>query len=186
MSVAEKDRIASRIKHYLFERLYTIHRQWEPDVISAVIASKNNDDLTDVMERIQKLQELKGAGRLAQSAKVIERTGNILKGASGQPTNGIDAAQLKEPLEQQLYTLYESKKDEFARLVEQKSYDTATTLFGETFYTPLHDFFDKVLVNVEDEALRRNRLALMRAIQTLYTERIADLSKLTLLQREEP
>jgi len=38
---------------------------------------------------------------------------------------------------------------------------------------------------VPDEPLQQNRLALMRAIHTLYTDRVADLSKLTVLQHEE-
>ena len=81
-----------------------------------------------------------------------------------------------------MYALYESKKDEFARLVERRSYDDATKLFAETFDAPLHEFFDKVMVNVPDEALRQNRLALMKAINVLYTDRIADLSKLAIVQ----
>ena len=42
------------------------------------------------------------------------------------------------------------------------------------------------MVNVPDPSLQQNRLALMKTIQTLYTDRIADLSKLSILQREEP
>ena len=63
-------------------------------------------------------------------------------------------------------------------MIDQRAYDQATTRFGEVFYAPLHAFFDKVMVNVPDEALRKNRLALMSAIHTLYTARVADLSKL--------
>ncbi len=189
MSDSERDRVALRVKDYIFERLYTTTRVWKEssDVINAVIASRDNDDLVDVMKRIQMLHALKHRrpSPLVKPAKIIERTGNILKAASAQPKDGVDSAWLQEPLEQQLYTLYESKREQFAHLVEQKSYDEATTLFGETFYAPLHDFFDKVMVNVPDELLRQNRLALMQAIHTLYTGRIADLSKLTIVQREE-
>ncbi len=39
-------------------------------------------------------------------------------------------------------------------------------------------FFEKVLVNAEDRSLRLNRLAMMKAINTLYTEHVADLAKL--------
>ena len=182
-----KANVAERVKRYLLERLYTF--EW-PDLapssehINAVLASPC-DDLLDVMNRIVALQRFHGDDGLVKAAKVIERTGNILKGAPATSHNGVDPALLQEPLERELYTLYESKKEEFIRLVEGKSYAEATALFGETFYAPLHDFFDKVLVNVENESVRRNRLALMSAIRTLYTGRIADLSKLTLPQQKE-
>lgn len=178
-----KAHIAERIRTYLLERLYTF--EWprpvpSRDLIDAVRASQP-DDLRDAMDRIVNLTSLDGNRALIKAAKVVERTANILKGTTPQQAD-VDRARLQEPLEQQLYALYESKKDEFARLVERRSYDDATTLFAETFYTPLHEFFDKVMVNVPDEALRQNRLALMKAINVLYTDRIADLSKLAILQ----
>jgi glycyl-tRNA synthetase beta chain len=177
-----------RVKDYLFERLYTF--AWpkptpSADVIAAVLNTQP-DDLVDAMDRIHNLQQLhlKHKQELLRAAKVVERTHNILKGAPAQPHNGVDPARLQEPLERQLHTLYESKKGAFTQLVEQKSYAEATTLFAETFYEPLHAFFDQVLVNVDDEGLRRNRLALLHAINTLYTGRIADLSKLAILQQQ--
>lgn len=36
-----------------------------------------------------------------------------------------------------------------------------------------------MLVNVEDDSLRRNRLSLMKAIRDLYTQEVADLSYVT-------
>ena len=43
---------------------------------------------------------------------------------------------------------------------------------------PIDDFFDGVMVMVEDEAIRNNRLALLNNIGQLFL-RIADFSKLT-------
>ncbi len=178
-----KGHVGNKIQDYLQERLYTF--AWprptpSRDLIDAVV-SRASDDVVDTMDRIRALWQMDGAQALVRAAKVVERTHNILKGTTPQQAD-VDRARLQEPLEQQLYALYESKKDEFARLVERRSYDDATKLFAETFYTPLHEFFDKVMVNAPDEALRQNRLALMKAINVLYTDRIADLSKLAILQ----
>ena len=175
-----------RIHRYLLERLYTF--AWpEPaptsDCIEAVLASPC-DNLTDAMDRIVSLQRLTGHPGLRKAAKVIERTHNILRGAPlRQPQ--VDPARLAEPPERKLWDVYASNHERVARLAAERSYGEATTLFGELFFEPLHEFFDRVLVNVPDEPLQQNRLALMQAIHTLYTERIADLSKLTLLQHEE-
>ena len=175
-----------RIHRYLLERLYAF--AWPSpvptaDCIDAVLASPC-DDLIDAMDRIVSLQRLTGHPGLRKAAKVIERTRNILKGAPlRQPQ--VDPARLTEPPERKLWDVYASNRERVACLAAERSYGDATMLFGELFFEPLHEFFDRVLVNVPDESLQQNRLALMQAIHTLYTERIADLSKLTLLQREE-
>jgi glycyl-tRNA synthetase beta chain len=178
--------VGQRVQRYLFERLYTF--SWPPpapaaDCIDAVLGSPC-DDLIDAMDRMQGLRRLTGHPVLLKAAKVIERTRNILRGAPlRQPQ--VDPARLTEAPEQQLWELYRSNEQRVVKLAQDKSYVEATTLFGELFFEPLHQFFDQVLVNTPEEALQQNRLALMQAIHTLYTDRIADLSKLTVLQRGE-
>lgn len=177
--------VGNKVQKYLLERFYTF--EWPEkvaaDCIDAVLSSPC-DDLVDAMDRIMSLRKLNGHPGLLKAAKVIERTRNILKGAAlRQPQ--VDPSRLKEPLEQQLWDVYQNNESKVVSLANDKSYAEATTLFGDLFYEPLHKFFDKVLVNVPDEPLQQNRLALMRAIHTLYTDRVADLSKLTVLQHEE-
>ena len=178
--------VAQRVKQYLLDRLYTF--AWpEPapatDCIDAVLASPC-PDLVDAMDRVQSLQRLRGTPRLLQAAKVIERTRNILRGAKEAPPtqDPIQPTLLREEPERALFEIYEQRKTSMEQLINQREYDQATALFGDVFFEPIHRFFDKVLVNDPDEAIRRNRLALMRAIHALYTEHVADLSKLAILQ----
>ncbi len=185
-ATAQVSAIGARIQRYLYERLYTF--AWPApvpavDCIDAALASPC-DNLIDVMDRIVSLQQLNGHPGLRKAAKVVERTRNILKGATlRQPQ--VDPSRLVEAPEQKLWDLYRSNESRVAKLVEERAYAEATTMYGELFFEPLHQFFDQVLVNVPEESLQQNRLALMQAIQTLYTDRIADLSKLTLLHHEE-
>lgn len=176
-----------RVTHnYIFERLYTF--DWaaptpSQDCTQAVLAT-NREDLVDVMQRIQILHALRDNTSFLKAAKVMERTGNILKGVKlveGQ----VEPTLLREEPEQALWQAYTANKDRVDNFIKSRSYEKATVAFGEAFYEPLHLFFDKVMVNAKDEALKRNRLALMRTIQTLYTDRIADLSKLTVLQQHK-
>lgn len=168
-----------QIQRYLLERLYTF--SWPSpapptDYIDAVLAGPC-EDLVDVMDRIVSLRRLDGQPGLRKAAKVIERTRNILKGAAlRQPQ--VDPARLLEAPERRLWELYRANEQRVARLVQEKAYAEATTLFGELFFEPLHQFFDQVLVNSPEETLQQNRLALLQAIRALYTDRIADLSKL--------
>jgi glycyl-tRNA synthetase beta chain len=178
--------VGVRVSRYLFERLYTF--AWPPpaptaDCVAAVLASPC-EDLVDIMDRIASLQRLAGHDGLLRAAKVIERTHNILKGAPlRQPQ--VDPSRLKEPLERRLWDLYAEHQGEIERLAQDRSYSEATTRFGDVFFEPIHEFFEHVLVNVPEESLQQNRLALMKAVNALYTERIADLSKLAILHREE-
>jgi len=183
-----------RVKQYLGERLYTF--AWPApvpsrDVIDAVLGSPW-DDLVDAMERIVALTTLTGSGAtglswhsgLAKAAKVIERTRNMLKGATLTQSQ-VDPAQFHDPFEHQLWQAYQAQHARLTHLMAQRAYAEATTLYGETFFEPLHAFFDHVLVNVKEDALQQNRLALLKTINTLYTDRVADLSKLAILQTHE-
>jgi len=179
-------KVGQRVRQYVFERLYTF--PWPTpapsvDCIDAVLASAG-EDLVDILDRIVSLHALTGDHGLLKAAKVVERTKNILKGAPRRQTQ-VHPDHLQDPLEQRLWELYRTHHERVSELVREKSYGDATRMFGDLFFEPLHAFFDGVLVNVPDEALQQNRLALMRAINALYTERIADLSKLRILQREE-
>lgn len=179
--------VGHRVQRYLFERLYTF--SWPrplptPDLIEAVLSSPC-DDLVDVMDRIRSLQQLDGQQTLLRAAKVVERTRNILRTAALRQTE-VDPARFQEPLEHKLWELYHTHKDRLLQLIQGKSYAEATKAYGEVFFDALHEFFERVFVNVHEEALQQNRLALMRAINALYTDRVADLSKLAILQREMP
>jgi glycyl-tRNA synthetase beta chain len=177
-----------RVRTYLAERLYTF--AWPApapsrDLIDAVLGSPW-DDLVNVMDRIRALRQMDGNQALLRAAKVVERTTNILKGASLKQAP-VDPSRFQEPLERELWQRYDTQKDRIGELIRSRSYAEATTAYGETFFGPLHEFFERVMVNVEDEALQQNRLALMKAINVLYTAHIADLSKLAILQpRQAP
>ena len=178
---------SDRVKLYLLERLYTF--SWPKprptnDCVDAVLASSPDDlcdDLVDVMDRIAMLARLKDDPALVKATKVVERTHNILK-VTGFNHLQVDSSQLQDPIEIGLWETYCKQKESIRELIGKRDYAEATQRFGDVFFDPIHEFFAKVMVNVPDERLRRNRLALMQAIKTLYTERIADLSKLVLTE----
>ena len=142
------------------------------------------DDIHAVVLRIKELGAMDAAKapELLQAASVVERTANILKGAKDAPGE-VDATRLVEPLEQQLAEVYNNASPAIRRLIEAGEYRAATVEYTRAFAGPVHAFFDKVMVNVPDEAVRRNRLALMRRINVLYTADVADLSQLVIETR---
>lgn len=156
-------------------------RSWE--ILTAVFRS-SFEDLADVYERFEILNRLWECEPEAflRAGKVVERTANILKGIKAE-ANTVKPELLKEPLERELFRLLEERAGEIRDSLTRRDYEKATLLFGKVFYHPLHDFFDQVMVNTEDPAIRANRQALMKRINLLYTERLADLSLLSRLDR---
>lgn len=80
------------------------------------------------------------------------------------------------PEEKKLYEKYLETKEKVEKLLAEKSYKEALeTLGGLKFF--IDDFFDHVMVMVDDKMLRKNRLALLTQMKQLFLK-VADLSKI--------
>ncbi len=156
----------------------------QSEILQAVMRA-SFDDAADVFERYEVLSKLfeRDADSFLKAAKVVERTGNILKGLKGASVGDVNPGLLENPLEKELNRLCEQRSGEISELLKRRDYEQATLAFGATFYKALNDFFSQVMVNVEDTAIRANRHALMKRINRLYTERLADLSLLSRLDQ---
>ena len=58
-----------------------------------------------------------------------------------------------------------------------RDYAGAARMYLDALAAPVHEFFAKVFVNVEERDVRVNRLSLMREIHDLFARKIADLTK---------
>ena len=111
----------------------------------------------------------------------MERTVNILKGNKEALPDKIDPSFFTEELEREVFRHYEASHQAIRQAVDVRDYRVATDLYARAFFDILDEFFDKVFVNAEDLKVKRNRLALLRAVKELYTDKIADLSKIRLI-----
>ena len=151
------------------------------EILQAVMRS-SFDDIADVLKRFEALSGM-DEKVLVKAAKVIQRTANMLKGygkAPGEPKEDL----FFEPQEKKLFELFRAKAEEVAQPAGKGDYEKATRVFADVFSATLHDFFDQVLVNAEDVAVRENRMALVAKINRLYTAGIADLSALSRIDEE--
>ena len=76
----------------------------------------------------------------------------------------------------ELYDSYNNIELKVLGLIEKKEYDKALDLLS-TLSNPISDYFEKVMVMVEDEELKNNRLALLRKIYNTMMM-VGDLSKI--------
>ncbi len=105
-----------------------------------------------------------------------KRIANILKKSAAATSTAINAALLQLPAEVALNAAVDELQPSTEVALARGDYATALDLLS-TLKSPVDAFFDTVLVNDPDEALRNNRLALLARVRTLFT-RIADLSLL--------
>ena len=172
-----------------FEDRITAELQVKPgsrhaEILTAVLRT-SSADVADALNRFESLSRLyeHDPDNFLKTAKVVERTGNILKGVKDKPVGDVNPALLSDGLEKHLFQLCEDRESEIRETLKSRDYEKATLIFGKIFYGTLHDFFNQVMVNVEDPAIRANRHALMKRVNRLYTEKVADLSALSRLDQ---
>ncbi len=153
---------------------FLLDRKVPFDVTEAVL-SVSFDDLTDVQGRIDALQKAREWKDFESIVIGFKRAMNILKGSP--PKGQISPSLFAESVEQNLYQSFLKAKEKIDSLLKKRDY-LAVLLEMTQMKKPIDDFFDGVMVMVEDEKIRNNRLALLDEIGKLFL-RIADFSKLT-------
>ncbi len=176
---ADRARLREEILDFILTRLrsYLEGEGIRSYVIQAVFSAPG-DDLLDLAVRARLLQKMEGSRVLRAATTVVERTHNIIRGQ--EPPAGPEAEKnlLEEAAEKELYSAWRAAAPELDRLLSRRSYRKAVEFYARSFSRPLSRFFAEVMVNVADPAVRRNRMALLAAINRLFSERLADLSQL--------
>ncbi|MCG3843129.1 glycine--tRNA ligase subunit beta [Psychrobacter sp. Ps1] len=147
------------------------------DTIQAVQAINPHMPL-DFDQRIRAVQafsELSQASMLADSNK---RVANILAKSEVSVADTVDEALLSESAEQNLYANVQQAQTVVQPLLEQADYTQVLQTLA-SLDEPLTQFFDQVMVNSEDAALKNNRLALLKQVRALFLT-VADISELQL------
>jgi len=157
-----------RYQNFLLDKGYPF------DVTEAVI-SNSFGELLDIQHRIDALRTAREWKDFGSIVIGFKRAMNILKGLTS--TMEINPSLFSEPVEKNLYQSFLKARENISRFLSQKDYETALLEMTQ-MKKPIDEFFDGVMVMVEDETVRNNRLALLDEIGKVFL-RIADFSKLT-------
>jgi glycyl-tRNA synthetase beta chain len=105
-----------------------------------------------------------------------KRIRNLLRKQEAATKSGVDTGALQSAAEIHLAKRIEQLSDEAGGFLQAKDYEGALKCLAG-LRTDVDAFFDEVMVMVEDQRLRQNRLALMRSLERLFLQ-VADLSRL--------
>lgn len=145
------------------------------DVIQAVLARRptNPADFDRRVKAVAEFRKLETASALAAANK---RVANILAKVEGTLPTQVDAALLQAGAEQTLADALSAKQTELDGLFASGDY-TAALLTLASLRGVIDQFFEEVMVNVEDTAVRQNRLALLNQLRQAFLF-VADISVL--------
>ncbi len=167
------DFITERLRHYFLDRDRTL----ATETFDAVLARKPAS-LVDFDKRLTAVQafcELEPASSLAAANKRIT---NILRQAGDPELGPVNKKLLHDSAEFALWASLGEAQRTVLPLLETRDYTVALTALAG-LREPVDKYFDDVLVMVEDEAIRNNRLALLGELRALFL-RVADISRLSI------
>ena len=164
------------VSAFLFDRLRGLLRErgYAQNEIEAVVAQQP-DTLANIIERLDAVQIFAALPEAESLAAANKRITNILKKAEGV-TGKVEQGLLQEASEQSLHAAIASLKPKVE--ASFAAGDFAATLKAlAQLRNDVDAFFDNVMVNAEDAALRKNRLALLADLHGMLNQ-VADISKL--------
>ena len=162
------------IKEYFKQRFsyYLNQNQFSYDIIEALL-SLDNLDICDIQKRAKVLTEYKNKEDFKNLILSFKRTANIIE---KEKEFSLDKNLLKEKQEICLYEKYLLLKEKILSLLKKQSYEEILKKLTE-FGKYINEFFDNIVVNVEQEEIKNNRIALLQEIKKLFVK-VANLEKL--------
>jgi len=160
-----------KLENFILERVKRFYKV-NPSIIEAVLASGERE-LLAMGKKIEALNALVNSEGFDEVSSTFKRVANITKDIDLSQNLTVDEALLQDDAEKALYSAYKA--------VSSKSYNSyeeeLDALLG--LKPQLDTFFDSVMVNVEDEALKNNRKALVASIYKSILN-IADIKEVSI------
>ena len=167
----------AQLEDFFFDRLSVSLREqgYTAQEVEAVLALRPQR-LSDVQKRLEAVRAFAALPEAQALAAANKRVSNILKKAEGDIQAQVNEARLVEPAEKDLYAALLTVAPKAQQQFESGDY-TASLQTLAALRTPVDAFFEHVMVNAEDAALKANRLGLLATLHGAMN-RVADLAKL--------
>jgi len=153
-------------------------RGYAYDVVNAVLAV-DSDDVVDAVARAEAVSKVRGSPDFESISIALKRMKNILRQADENNRHiavSLDAAALREEAEKELAASIPPAVAVVEKLRAGRNYEAGLLEIAK-LRPAVDKFFDKVMVMVEDDHLRANRLALLKKLVKEFST-IADFSEI--------
>ncbi len=169
--------VAAPLAAFFADRLAVALRDqgYSAQEVDAVLALQPQR-LGDIPKRLAAVRAFAALPEAASLAAANKRVGNILKKSEGGGTTAVDPALLREPAEAALHAALADLAPRADKLFDGGDLAGSLQLLAG-LKAPVDAFFDGVMVNADDVALRNNRLALLGTLHAAMN-RVADLARL--------
>ena len=162
-----------RLEFYLTDRLGFTY-----DVVNAVLAA-DADDVVDAIARAEAVTKLRPSPDFESISVAFKRIKNILRQADAagkKRATALDPSLIEAEAERELSSRIPQVADRVAALRRERNYEQALTEISK-LRPAVDSFFDKVMVMVDNESIRANRLALLATLLGEFST-IADFSEI--------
>lgn len=170
------DKVKDDVSEFFKQRLRGIFadKGFSYDTIEAVLAA-GYDNFNQTRLRLQALHNFRQNPAFGNLLTAFIRANNLSKNADAL---AVDPSLLEDESERTLYESLVEIKQKVCDFEERKDYQAALAAIA-SMQEPLDNFFNSVMVMVEDEKVRSNRLALLAGL-ALQVRQVADLSKIVI------
>lgn len=170
-----KEQVLQELNRFFIRRFQTVLNEAmiRYDVVEAVLA----DEIVYPQFTLDKAKVLMNQLEKDDFKNQVEGYTRVANLVQAHPiTEPFDDQRLSHPAEFSMYEAYRKAKDLFDLALQKKRPDEMYQAL-QSMVPTIHNFFDQVMVMVEDHQVRQNRLALLQLIHRL-TEQYADFRKI--------
>ncbi len=164
------------LTHFIYDRLVGYLRElgYSAQEVDAVIALRPH--FSELPQRLAAVRAFAALPEAAALAAANKRVGNILKKSDDAVQASVNTTLLGEPAEVTLAQALQQVAPRAEAAFASGDYNTSLQTLA-ALKAPVDAFFETVMVNADDPALRANRLALLSQLHAAMN-RVADLSRL--------
>jgi glycyl-tRNA synthetase beta chain len=173
-------KMQTELRVFFIERMrsYFMEHGYSANEVEAVL-SKNPAEISPIPSQLEAVRAFAALPEAASLAAANKRIANILRQAvtKGEILPGnADLSALKDPAEIALFQALQTANRSANLLFDTRDFTGYLRTFA-TLKVPVDVFFEKIMVMVDDQRLRENRLALLSEMQNAMN-RFADIAKL--------
>lgn len=166
------------LKPFILDRLNSYYQGMDvPQEIVQAVRARQDDCLYDLNQRIQALLGFYQQSEAVSLSAACKRVNNLLQQASSDMLlSEIDQEKFVEAAEKNLFQQIKMIEQQIATLYGEGDYSQILSKLA-SLHDPVDQFFEQVMVMVNDQTIKQNRLSLLARLQQLL-QGVADISLL--------